>query len=289
MLDKNDIKNLIVTHSRRLQKLKQQQASFGLDTPPHILIEIEDLERKIDELQIELKQLENVGEPHLQTDTTLSTRGLLPSKETPVINFESLVRDQVLGISGYTILQILAKSSSIVFLAHDERWNRRVAIKVVNLDNLSNEARNQFFSDAHQVAKLHHPGIAKLYDIREREHFGYIIMEYIDGRTLGEIIQTEGFAGQLSFQRTVELITQIARALEYAHIQDVVHKKINPYTILIDFKGNPFLVGFHLGPLPGPWNFTPPVYLSPEVIARNSIDGRSDIYSLGAILYVGKE
>jgi serine/threonine protein kinase len=195
-------------------------------------------------------------------------------------------------IDRYFVIRELGSGGfSRVYLAHDPQYNRAVAIKLPRHDRLTTaEARRAFLAEARMVAQLVHPHIVPLYDCRELpDGRCMVVMQYIEGSTLREVMSTE----RLPRRRSLKLIAEIAEALDYAHRQGVWHRDVKPANILVDRNGHPFLSDFGLaireerqylhhrelaGTLP---------YMSPEQIGRGAahLDGRSDIWSLGIVMY----
>ena len=176
-----------------------------------------------------------------------------------------------------------------VWMATDTLLNRPVAVKYLKATD-DERVKNLFLSEARTLASLHHPNITLIYDavFDEEENRFYLVMEYVDGETLSNIIN--GWDGPLPLEITLDLIIGVVEALEYAHNHGIVHRDIKPANVMIqkdavkltDFgiaglisllaSGSDFIIGT-------------PAYISPEQIDGGKIDGRSDLYSLGIILY----
>jgi len=197
-----------------------------------------------------------------------------------------------LKIDHYFVIRELGRGGfAQVYLARDPEHQRLVAIKVPRADRLATQAsRAAFVKEARTIAVLDHPNIVPLYDCRElADGRCIVVMKYIEGRTLREAMATERF----SYRESAELIAKIADALHEAHKRGIWHRDVKPTNILLDQDGEPYLTDFGLalhedqqhlltdqlaGTLP---------YMSPEQISGrvNHIDGRSDIWSLGIVLY----
>jgi serine/threonine protein kinase len=176
-----------------------------------------------------------------------------------------------------------------VWLAHDEVLDRQVAIKVPSARLLATRrAKEEFVREARIVARLEHPGIVKAYDFDEENGTCYIVYEYVDGVPLAERMQTG-----VAHTEAAAIIRAVSEALHHAHVEGLVHRDIKPDNILIDRKGRPRVADFGLavreedlprerGRLAGTYP-----YMSPEQVRRegNRLDGRTDIYSLGVVLY----
>jgi serine/threonine protein kinase len=183
-----------------------------------------------------------------------------------------------------------------VYLAHDDVVDRQVAIKVPSSWLLATErAREEFRREARSAAQLRHEGIVRVYDCsQEADPTCYIVYEFIEGTNLAERIKRERIATDpLAPEQAARIIEQIAEALHYAHSKGLYHRDIKPANILLDREGKPRITDFGLAvweeDLPkerGRFAGTLP-YMSPEQVRReaNLIDGRTDIYSLGAVLY----
>lgn len=183
----------------------------------------------------------------------------------------------------------------IVYKAYDPKINRPVAIKTISLvaaDSTDEEAcRARFFREAEAAGRLSHPRIVAIFDIGETPDTlsPYIVMEYIAGRSLEEILSTEG--ASLPLPATLQLIQEVAEALDYAHLQGVVHRDVKPSNIIIGEDGHAKIADFGIAQLnvsdsgrPGrTWGT--PAYMSPEQFTGELVDGRSDLFSLGVILY----
>ncbi|MBI2900495.1 MAG: protein kinase [Planctomycetes bacterium] len=177
-----------------------------------------------------------------------------------------------------------------VFKGTHPDLKRTVAIKVLRtIDGAGNAAR-RFVREAQLSAKLVHPNIVQVYDAGEEQDRHYIVMEYVPGRSLKEAMAK----GPMAPREALRIALIVARALQFAHEQGVVHRDVKPSNILLDAKGTPRLLDFGLAKSVEERGFTAsgemlgtPSYMSPEQ-ARGEIDrldGRSDVYSLGAVLY----
>jgi len=198
-------------------------------------------------------------------------------------------------ISHYRVLERLgAGGMGVVYLAEDVRLVRKVALKVLPPEFAIDEARGErFMREARAVASLSHPGIAVLYEIGEFENTQFLAMEYVPGVTL----QTVLAVGPLSRAKLADYITQIADALGHAHSHGILHRDIKPANLMVTPEGRVKLLDFGLAKLaesddrtasfmtaPGSWVGTLH-YAPPEVLRGRPADRRSDIYSLGVVLY----
>ncbi len=182
-----------------------------------------------------------------------------------------------------------------VFQARDPKIDRIVAIKTIALFGISpeeeQEYRERFFREAQAAGRLTHPGIVTIHDVGEEEttQAPYIVMEHISGQTLENL--AKGSEERLPQETTLDLVKQIAEALDYAHAQGIVHRDIKPANIIVTPEGRAKITDFGIAKLaltqftmPGQMLGTPS-YMSPEQLSGGSVDGRSDLFSLGVILY----
>jgi len=176
-----------------------------------------------------------------------------------------------------------------VYLAEDQELGRRVAIKILN-DRHANDEQfvERFRREAKNAAALSHPNIVSIYDRGEAEGTYYIAMEYLDGRSLKELILSRGAA---PLNVTIEYARQILSALRFAHRHGIVHRDIKPHNVLVDAEGRVKVTDFGIaragtsqmteaGSIVGTAQ-----YLSPEQARGTTVDQRSDLYSLGIMLY----
>jgi eukaryotic-like serine/threonine-protein kinase len=183
----------------------------------------------------------------------------------------------------------------VVYKARDPRIDRFVAVKTVSLLGASPEEaleyRDRFFQEAQAVGRLVHPGIVTVFDAGEEPETRtpYIVMEYIDGVALSTLLSNN--AGKLPLDRALQLTEELAEALDCAHGQGVVHRDIKPANILVANSGHAKITDFGIAKLnlahltlPGHVLGTP-AYMSPEQLNGEPLDGRSDLFSLGVILY----
>ena len=190
----------------------------------------------------------------------------------------------------YQVLRKLgAGGMANVYLAEDQELGRRVAIKILNERHANDEQFvERFRREAKNAAALSHPNIVSIYDRGEAEGTYYIAMEYLDGRSLKELIVGHGPA---PVKIAVEYARQILSALRFAHLKGIVHRDIKPHNVLVDSDGRVKVTDFGIaragasqmteaGSIVGTAQ-----YLSPEQARGAAVDQRSDLYSLGIVLY----
>ncbi|HKF95601.1 MAG TPA: protein kinase, partial [Gammaproteobacteria bacterium] len=193
-------------------------------------------------------------------------------------------------IPGYTILHEIGRGGmSTVYLAVQKFLERQVALKVMSQGLGDNpEFKKRFLKEGQIVARLNHRNIVTIYDTGIADELCFIAMEYVVGRNLGERIQ-----GGLSVRQCISIVKHVARALSHAHNQGFIHRDIKPSNILLRNDTFAVLADFGIakalqddkgltvtGLTPGT-----PNYMSPEQLRGHPLDGRSDLYCLGVVLY----
>ena len=194
-----------------------------------------------------------------------------------------------------------------VWKAFDEQLQRYVAIKLMHANLRDDpEFMTRFVREARAIASLHHPNIIQIYDFQTADTadsnspLAYMVMDYVEGQTLADFMRETVRVGKfLAPDEIVSLLVAISRAIDYAHAHGMLHRDIKPANILLDkrnTRSNPMgepilsdfgiakLVGISGGTMNGAWLGTP-MYVSPEQVQGKPGDERSDIYSLGIILY----
>ena len=196
-------------------------------------------------------------------------------------------------IGRYEIKSLIGQGGmSAVYLGYDPRSLREVAIKVLPPYYIHAERfRDRFEREAVMIALLEHPAIVPVYDMGEDDGQPYIVMRYMSGGSLAEKLKD----GPIPLRECMEMYLRLAPALDTAHARGVIHRDVKPDNLLFDKYNNVFLSDFGLARLRETIGFTnisdgsimgTPAYMSPEQIQGDrEIDGRSDIYSLGAVLY----
>ncbi len=190
----------------------------------------------------------------------------------------------------YEIQQVIGKGGmAYVFKARCHLLNRYVAIKMLREDMARDESfRDNFKKEAQAVAMLSHPNIVSIHDVSRTPDMDYIVMELIEGVTLKIYMKTKG---ALTCKESVHFLTQIAKALSHAHSKGIVHRDIKPQNIMIAMDGAVKVADFGIAYLE---NTTAAAdntavgsvhYISPEQAKGQNVDARSDIYSLGVVMY----
>jgi len=194
-------------------------------------------------------------------------------------------------LGGYLIIeQISSGSMAEVYKALQTSMNRMVAVKIMS-PSLTDDPEfvARFRQEARTVASLEHPHILPVIDFGEQHGTLYLVMRYVNGGTLNDVIEK----GPLPPPQALRYLTEIGEALDYAHSLGIVHRDIKPKNVLLDAQGNPFITDFGLAKLLTGGGITgsglgiigTPHYMSPEQGRGQSVDSRSDIYSLGVVLY----
>jgi serine/threonine-protein kinase len=196
----------------------------------------------------------------------------------------------------YEIVGELGRGAmGVVYKARDPQIDRIVAVKTVSLwgqePEEEREFRLRFMNEAQAAGRLHHSGIVSVFDVGEdpENHDPFIVLEYVAGETLNRTLTRER---KLALPVALKLAEEIADALDYAHSQGVIHRDIKPANILVTQEGHAKIADFGIAKLnlahftlPGRVMGTP-AYMAPEQLSGEGADGRSDIFSLGVILYV---
>ena len=191
----------------------------------------------------------------------------------------------------YTILESVGVGGmSVVYKAFDSVENRYVAIKILKSEFLSDERfRRRFLNESRAIAMLSHVNIVDVYDVNFEGDIQYIVMEYIEGRTLKEYMD---FAGVIPINETIGYIKQILRALRHAHERGIVHRDIKPQNIMLLDDGTIKVMDFGIAHVSNFETITMTDtaigsvhYISPEQAKGQQTDEKSDIYSTGVMLY----
>jgi serine/threonine protein kinase len=198
-------------------------------------------------------------------------------------------------IGKYVVVNEVGRGSTgIVYLSHDAYYGRDVAIKVYNMEFGADEerariARKMFLSEAHLVGMLQHPHILPIYDAGEENGNCYIVMEHVHGaRTLAAYCRPDNL---LRIDDVVEIIFKCAKALHYAHSRGVIHRDIKPSNIMLTQDSDVRIIDFGIAIVADSDISSiegiagSPSYMSPEQVQSLELTNRSDLYSLGAVMY----
>jgi predicted Ser/Thr protein kinase len=198
------------------------------------------------------------------------------------------------SLGRYKILKELGRGAmGLVYLGKDPTIQRFVAIKTMRLDQFEEpdkvqEIKARFFREAESAGRLSHPNIVTIYDAGEQDELGYIAMELVEGQSLKNWSRKPNL---MPLPQMVPTLASVAEALEYAHQQGVVHRDIKPANIMITKERLVKVMDFGIAKMASS-NKTQtdivlgtPTYMSPEQIAGKKVDGRSDVFSVGVVLF----
>jgi len=206
-----------------------------------------------------------------------NTRSFIPISKGTMISHYKII--EKIGVGGM----------GEVFLAEDTELNRRVALKFLPFQYASDEGfKARFKREAQATAALSHPNIVTIHEVGEYQGRPFFAMEYVEGYSLKESAHQK----ELSLDQIIDLAIQICEGLQEAHAANIVHRDIKPSNILISKSGRPKLVDFGLAAIKGEERLTKAGttmgtigYMSPEQVQGQELDQRSDIFSLGVVLY----
>ena len=213
---------------------------------------------------------------------------------TPVTEFER-PNDVPEKIGKYVIINKIGKGSTgMVYLSHDPYYHRDVAIKVYDIEEDSDAdrakvSRKMFFNEAHMVGMLQHPNIMPIYDAGEEDGKYYVVTEHIQGaRTLAAYCRPDNL---LRIDDVVEIIYKCAKALHYSHGRGVIHRDIKPSNVMLTIDNDVRIIDFGIAIVSDSEVSRiegiagSPSYMSPEQVQSEELTPRSDLYSLGAVMY----
>lgn len=246
------------------------------------------------------RNVKEMAGPRLE-DEELPTqsRQKLTSEETVLVGdqtaefntVDSAAMGTILG--EYELLEELGRGGmGVVYKAHQIEMGRHVALKMLRSGCLASEEDIQrFYLEARAAGKLKHPSIVRVHQVGEIDGHHYFTMEYIEGDTLSQFVEREG----CSAEKIAELMVHVAQGVEFAHQRGLLHRDLKPSNVMIDAHGTPRITDFGLakdmtsgdhlttsGSALGTPSYMPPEQARAQ---RNEISCRSDVYSLGAILY----
>ncbi len=193
----------------------------------------------------------------------------------------------------YEVIRELGQGAmGVVYQAKDPLIDRVVAIKTINL-GLAQEGKEEyegrFYQEAKAAGRLNHPNIVTIYDVGKSGDVAYIAMEFLQGRELRDIMND---AGLLPIDHVLDMVAQVASGLAYAHEYDIVHRDVKPSNIMVIRDGHVKITDFGIARMASAGVRTQtgmvlgsPKYMSPEQVMGKALDQRSDIFSLGVMLY----
>ena len=203
-----------------------------------------------------------------------------------------------MNLGRYEVVRELGKGAmGIVYLAKDPLIGRMVALKTIRLTDSGDEEevrefQQRFLREAQAAGILSHPAIVTVHDIGQDDHKGvsFIAMEYVEGPTLKEVIQQ---GKQMSYSATATIMSQVADALDYAHTKGITHRDVKPANIILCGDEKVKITDFGIAKIAtDAANLTTtgqflgtPNYMAPEQVKGSPVDGRTDIFSLGVVLY----
>jgi len=192
-------------------------------------------------------------------------------------------------IGRYDVEKELAQGGmGLIFLARDPYIQRQVVVKVLMYSHTLDDVYREFFQqEAELIAALEHPCIVPVYDFGWHGEQPYIVMRYMAGGSLDDHVEK----GETKLTEIAHILKRVAEALDAAHAKKIVHRDVKLSNILFDSTGEAFLSDFGIAKSKpfsddeGEWLVGTPAYMSPEQVKGNHIDGRSDVYALGVVLY----
>lgn len=195
----------------------------------------------------------------------------------------------VTKIGRYDVEKELAQGGmGLIFLARDPYIQRQVVVKVLMYSRTMDDVYREFFQqEAELIAALEHPCIVPVYDFGWHGEQPYIVMRYMSGGSLDDHVEK----GELKLTEIAHIFKRVADALDAAHLKNIVHRDVKLSNILFDSTGEAFLSDFGIAKSKtisdddGDWLVGTPAYMSPEQVQGKHVDGRSDIYALGVVLY----
>lgn len=287
---KADLQALIVNKSRRWQKLKEQQALKGIDTPAHVLIELEDLEIEIERLQAEMIDLPAAFE------TELAVNDGHPSPFEPISAEEPLNRRPLLKngsrlMSRFTIEGFIGRGGfSDAYLAWDLVNDREVVVKRLprpahQLDYLNRFVEREI-KIARKLAPLDISGLVKTFEVIQADGDSYLVQERLPGRSLHQRIRDKVL---LDEPEAIDTAIKIGQTLAGLHRLNIVHCDVKPLNIVLRAPGQPVVIDLGAARFMDEQLETAQVvfsvpYAPPELLTGQSVDGRVDIYALGLTL-----
>src|SRR5881394_3506242 len=221
--------------------------------------------------------------------TAMTPTGVRGIADAPDISEIDMVRQEL--SEEYEVLDELGRGGmAIVFKAKEKQLDREVAIKVLPFSlAFDREFVERFQREARTSAKLEHPNIIPIYRVGKSGRIIYFVMKFLRGKPLSSVLATRGSLPPVEIRR---ILSEVSRALAYAHKKEIVHRDIKPDNIMFDEHGHAVVTDFGIakavsgGKLTGTgMSIGTPHYMSPEQAKAQPLDGRSDLYSLGVVAY----
>ena len=192
-------------------------------------------------------------------------------------------------ISHYKIIEKLGEGGmGVVYKAHDEKLDRNVALKFISKAFATDEEKKRFLREAQAAAAVEHPNICPIHEIDEADGRVFFVMAFVEGRTITEMVAD----GPLEFEQAASIVRQVASGLEEAHEHGIVHRDIKGQNIIVNSKGRATILDFGLVQRKGKTRLTATgttlgtaAYMSPEQARGEETDARTDLWSLGVVLY----
>ena len=246
---------------------------------------IQTKEKAYKDIEERMKRLKAAG------DTMIFGGGLKGRAAEGTVMLESAGVKPTLG--RYEVIKELGRGAmGVVYLGKDPKIQRSVAIKTMRLDEVDPEqvaeVKERFFREAESAGRLSHPNIVTIFDAGEEQELAYIAMEVLDGSDLKDRCKKDNL---LPVAQTLDIVAKVADALDYAHAQGIVHRDIKPANIMLMKDGTPKVTDFGIARITASSKtqtgvvLGTPSYMSPEQLAGTKVDGRSDLFSLGVVLY----
>lgn len=276
------LRKQLADHRFNLRVWQEQKAKLGLHCPPHVLQGIEDEARAIRRIESEIRELEE--QSAFPTTPSSVVHTLLRGQD--VVNVQRAIGDK------YEILEKIGTGTRMrtVYKARHVLLDKVVAIKLLVRCTDDEDTIELFLREARIAACLNHPHIVKVNDFGIVEGGYYYEMEFVDGKSLANIIREEG---PLPVERILRIALQMCNALYYAHSKGIIHRAVIPRSILVTKDEQAKLMDFVVALVREEERTVfgesvisgHPTYMSPEQIRGEEVDGRTDIYSLGIVMY----
>ncbi|MCW9015175.1 MAG: serine/threonine protein kinase [Gammaproteobacteria bacterium] len=255
------------------------------DKALHLFSEIKIRKADFKDVKKRLKALTNVSGAKTEVISSMTATKTLVIPDTDL---------QLPVLGRYEIEKELGRGAmGVVYLGRDPKINRQVAIKTLDYSQLSkNEIKtikSRFFREAEAAGRLSHPNIVTVYDVGDEEDFAFIAMDFVEGVSLGEHTSQDRL---LPIREVYQIAATVAETLDYAHAQNIVHRDIKPGNIMYNPEtGQTKITDFGIARITDSVRtrtgsfMGSPSYMAPEQMTGSNVDGRADIYALGASFY----